>query len=161
MPSAATISAVIASWVSVPQVSRSPKRLSHNRSNSPITANRCPAARFSARAASRNRCVVDSNIRSIMAEGSDRKSQLFDDRDRLPRALPNRFLDLLLVFGSHFVLQHGQRVVILQPKNLRYYAHAHAVAFAQTPVDFNLLCHSAHLIATPSPGHSASRRHFA
>src|ERR1700744_1302846 len=106
MPSAATISAVIASWVSVPQVSCSPKRLSHNKSNSPITASRCPAARFSARPAPRNRPITDSNIHSIMTEGSDRKSvaELFDDRDRLPRALPNRFLDLLLVFGSHFVL---------------------------------------------------------
>src|ERR1700742_4407725 len=72
MPSAATISAVIASWVSVPQVSRSPKRLSHSTSNSPITANRCPAARFSARAACRSRRIVDPNIHSIMTEGSDK-----------------------------------------------------------------------------------------
>src|ERR1700744_2673194 len=101
MPSAATISAVIASWVSVPQVSRSPKRLSHNRSNSPITVNRCPAARSSARAAPRHPChrLLEHPFDYDGGVGQEVSvAKLFADRDRLPRALTNRFEHLLFVF---------------------------------------------------------------
>src|SRR5437588_72822 len=141
MPNAAAISSVIASWVSVPQVSRSPKCLSHNKSSSPITANRCPAERFSARAAARSSCIVESNMYSIVAKGSDKSLRpgqsmrrelsicpLFADRDGLPRALPNRVENLLFVVRRDFFLQQGQRVVILESKHLRDDAHAHPVA---------------------------------
>src|SRR6202789_2927834 len=97
----------------------------------------------------------------IAYTGATPSLRLFADRDRLARALPSRLEHLLFVFGRHFVLQHGQRVVILEPKNLRDHAHTDPVAFAQAPVDFNLLRHPAHLIATPSPGRSTSRRHSA
>src|ERR1700677_4810612 len=78
--------------------------------------------------------------------------RLLADRNGLPRALTNRFEHLCLVLRRDFLLQYGQRVVILESKNLGYDAHAHTVAFAQTPVDVDLLGHSRHLIATPSPG---------
>jgi hypothetical protein len=62
MVNAAATSAVTASWVSVHQVSRSPTSRNRITSSSPITASRCPAAWFSARAAAAMRSTNTAEL---------------------------------------------------------------------------------------------------
>src|SRR6185437_7382003 len=50
------------------RVSHSPKRRSHNKSSSPITANRCPAAGFSARAAPEDTCLYTGAVATSFAD---------------------------------------------------------------------------------------------
>ncbi len=63
------------------------------------------------------------------------------DEDRLPRALPHGFLDLLLVLRRHLVLQDVQIVLVVEIEHLGDDAHAHPVALAEPEVDFDLLGH--------------------
>src|SRR5271156_1082190 len=69
--------------------------------------------------------------------GSKSRS-LLNDRDRLPRALTHSLAHVVLDLRGDLFLVDGQHVVVAQLKDVRVDAHAHAVALAESPIDFDL-----------------------